>query len=129
METSGRSAPKRRRYATRLALTLLFAPVLFGAGIPCATGTYADYEALGQCMIGDFTLFGFTFGSSSIPAQGNSGAGSAHGRSNPGGSDGEQRQLAEPPVLGSRRIQCRSRTVRRVYFSIPDRSRLADDRQ
>ena len=74
METSGRSALRRRLSATRFALTLLFAPVLFGAGIPCATGTYADYEALGQCIIGDFTLFGFSFASSSIPAQGNPGA-------------------------------------------------------
>jgi hypothetical protein len=59
---------------TLLFSAALCAPALLGSTIQCQIGTYADYQSQGQCMIGDFTLFGFTFSSSSIPAQDSAGA-------------------------------------------------------
>lgn len=79
LETFWGPALRRSRSTARFRLIMLlgaalFTQALFGSAIPCATASYADYEAQGQCMIGDFTLFGFTFANSSIPAQGASGA-------------------------------------------------------
>ena len=76
MDPSPGVLPRSRSF---LRLTFFFgaiscAPALLGSGITCQVDTYAAYEAQRQCIIGDFTLFGFTLDSSSIPAQGTTGA-------------------------------------------------------
>jgi hypothetical protein len=62
----------------RLGLALLIcigplAPSAFGVS-SCVTDTYANYELTGSCTIGQFTLQGFSFSNSSIPAQSTPGA-------------------------------------------------------
>ena len=65
-----------RMLRVSLVVLALGAPNLFGT-MMCGPDTYANYIAQGQCTIGPggiFTLQGFSFVSSSIPAQGGPGA-------------------------------------------------------
>jgi hypothetical protein len=42
----------------------LLAPALFASPLPCVVDSFADYQVQGQCMLGNYTLNGFTFDSS-----------------------------------------------------------------